>query len=455
MPVEIKSRIMEAPQIFKSGQIIHVDEDVLRKLPIQKAVHLKREQWVMVYQHSKQRSNYQVADCIYNNFKEACGRLNIQVEEPYWIELDQEDDKEELKHKLRAYMTESKDGIFRHPLICVAVLGYEGNYPLFKEVFQSYMMPSQVITRRNGEKFSLSKATNILRQINSKIGGDLFQLKFPQAVEKKRTMLIGIDVCHAGPNSIVGFSASTNKEMSQYYSEHIVQKKGQEIVQSRMKDALKSAIKVFADQHKNEYPTNFVIYRDGVGDAMRDQVLATEIPQFETAINEVYNKAAAKPQITVVVVNKRITQRFFVKDERGQLRNPPSGCIIDQGLVENEGNSGNPRAVFDFFLTPANTTQGCVLPTHFHVPKNDSDFTKIELQQLTFALCHFYFNWAGPIKVPAPCQYAHKIAEFYMITQGGSRRKHQQEPKSCKQEQFCLESARRECTPLNELLHFL
>jgi hypothetical protein len=53
-----------------------------------------------------------------------------------------EDDKEELRHKLRAYMSESKDGIFRHPLICVAVLGYENNYAGFKEVFQSYMMPS-------------------------------------------------------------------------------------------------------------------------------------------------------------------------------------------------------------------------------------------------------------------------------------------------------------------------
>jgi hypothetical protein len=64
---------------------------------------------------------------------------------------------------------------------------------------------------------------------------------------------------------------------------------------------------VFAHEHKNEFPTNFIIYRDGVGDAMRDQVLSTEIPQFESAINELYNKAASKPQITVVVVNKRIT----------------------------------------------------------------------------------------------------------------------------------------------------
>jgi len=29
-----------------------------------------------------------------------------------------------------------------------------------------------------------------------------------------KTMLIGIDVCHAGANSIVGFCASINKEMS-------------------------------------------------------------------------------------------------------------------------------------------------------------------------------------------------------------------------------------------------
>ena len=45
-----------------------------------------------------------------------------------------------------------------------------------------------------------------------------------------------------------------------------------------MKDALKQAISHFASRHKGEYPTNFFIYRDGVGDAMRDQVLAREIP---------------------------------------------------------------------------------------------------------------------------------------------------------------------------------
>ena len=97
-------------------------------------------------------------------------------------------------------------------------------------------------------------------------------------LDHKRTMLIGIDVCHAGPKSIVGFSASINPEMSQYYSEHFVQQKGQEIVKDRMKDLIKSAIASFANSNKSQKPTNFIIYRDGVGDSMRQQVLDREIP---------------------------------------------------------------------------------------------------------------------------------------------------------------------------------
>jgi hypothetical protein len=49
VPVEIKSRVMDAPKIFKNNQVIHCDESVLRKLPIQKAVDLKREKWIMIY----------------------------------------------------------------------------------------------------------------------------------------------------------------------------------------------------------------------------------------------------------------------------------------------------------------------------------------------------------------------------------------------------------------------
>jgi len=94
-----------------------------------------------------------------------------------------------------------------------------------------------------------------------------------------------------------------------------------------MKELFQEAIQVFSKQNDGQLPTNFVIFRDGVADAQRNFVLNTEVPQLEQAIRQQYSDK--KPDITVVVVNKRISQRFFVKDQQGRLTNPPSGCIID------------------------------------------------------------------------------------------------------------------------------
>ncbi len=141
--------------------------------------------------------------------------------------------------------------------------------------------------------------------------------------------------------------------MNQYYSERILQKRGQEIVDKSLEAAIKMAMVTFKQkQPGNELPDHFVIYRDGVGDAMRKQVLQQELSQFRSAIESVYNKAAKKPYITLVIVNKRITQRFFVEDNRGGLDNPPSGCVIDRDLVENSDS----EMEYDFFLIPQFTT---------------------------------------------------------------------------------------------------
>ena len=67
-----------------------------------------------------------------------------------------------------------------------------------------------------------------------------------------------------------------------------MQKKGQEIVGSGMKDGLKFAIDVFKRENK-DMPTDFIIYRDGVGDAQRQQILAKEVSQFNKAITELYD----------------------------------------------------------------------------------------------------------------------------------------------------------------------
>lgn len=34
------------------------------------------------------------------------------------------------------------------------------------------------------------------------------------------------------------------------------------------------------------------------------------------------------------------------------------------------------------------------------------------IQELVYVLCFSYMNWSGAIRVPAPCQYAHKLSVF-------------------------------------------
>lgn len=90
-------------------------------------------------------------------------------------------------------------------------------------------------------------------------------------------MVIGIDVCHAGQKSVVGFAASTNPQCTHYFSDIIIQKKNQEIVKKDLDRCLVDAIKQFAENHKGSYPSKIIIYRDGVGEQMRDQIIAKEI----------------------------------------------------------------------------------------------------------------------------------------------------------------------------------
>ncbi|CAG2180788.1 unnamed protein product [Oppiella nova] len=46
----------------------------------------------------------------------------------------------------------------------------------------------------------------------------------------------------------------------------------------------------------------------------------------------------------------------------------------------------------------------------FNIIKDDTNWKPHHHQQLAYKLTHLYYNWIGTIRVPAPCQYAHKLA---------------------------------------------
>lgn len=77
---------------------------------------------------------------------------------------------------------------------------------------------SQFVTARTIEIDKERIFINIIRQINAKLGGDLWRMSFGPEISKK-TMLVGIDVCHKGKQSIIGFCATYDPYMCKYYTQ--------------------------------------------------------------------------------------------------------------------------------------------------------------------------------------------------------------------------------------------
>lgn len=149
---------------------------------------------------------------------------------------------------------------------------------------------------------------------------------------------------------------------------------------------------------------------------MRAQVISHELEQLKKIVQQEYcldsSKEAVLPKHTLIIVNKRVRQRFFQMGSgpQGQgIANPPQGTYVDNGFVEqSEVKDG----MFDFFLVPHSVTQGAVKPTHFYVASNTSEISKDAILNFTYALCYNYYNWADSIKIPAPCMLADKIAIY-------------------------------------------
>lgn len=136
-------------------------------------------------------------------------------------------------------------------------------------------------------------------------------------------------------------------------------------------------------------------------------MLLYELPQIQAALRKANGQADGElPSIKlmVVLVNKRINQRFFNCDNPSRMQNPMPGTIVDKTVVAND--------TYDFFLVSQQSRQGVVSPTHYVIVHDSTGRHPNEIQLLTYKLCYTYYNVSGSIKVPAPIQYAHRLANL-------------------------------------------
>lgn len=243
--------------------------------------------------------------------------------------------------------------------------------------------PSQCINAKTlkNEAKNRSIVQKILLQMNCKLGGALWGINVPL----KNTMIVGIDTYHGSTDgktgtAVGGLVASINSSFTRYFSKPNLQGKKEELV-SGITSCLVEALQVYKDHNNSTLPERIIIYRDGVGDGMLDQVRQIEIGQFEDAC--LILGAEYRPKITFVVVQKNINTKFFkmlnkMKEGLPEVVNPPPGSVLDNTVTR--------RYFYDFYLCSQHVREGTTTPSHYVVLRDDCNFAPDIMQKLTYKL---------------------------------------------------------------------
>lgn len=254
-------------------------------------------------------------------------------------------------------------------------------------------VPSQVFLQKNLMKGGLSIATKVAIQLNCKLGGAPWCVEIPLP----GLMVVGFDVCHDTNMKGRDFGAmvaTLDKNLTRYYSTVSHHETGEELSKDFSVNICK-ALQAYRDCNQNTLPQCILIYRDGVGEGQIPFVHQHEVQEIKAKLATIYGETM--PRMAFVIVTKRVNTRIFYKGN-----NPPCGTVVDD-IVTNP-------VKYDFFIVSQHVKQGTVTPTSYSVISDNMGLSADRMQRLTYKLMHMYFNWSGTVRVPAPCQYAHKLA---------------------------------------------
>ncbi|XP_007495057.2 piwi-like protein 4 [Monodelphis domestica] len=343
--------------------------------------------WLIVCSHR----NEDVAENLLNCLRRVSGPMGFHIEKPKITKVQ-----ENTTAFIRAIQQHTNLDL--QLVMCILPSNQKDCYDSIKRFLSlDHPVPSQCVLARTliRQGMMMSIATKIAMQMVSKLGGELWAVEIPL----KSLMVVGIDVnkeaCAKG-RSAVGFVASSNSRITRWFSRCILQN-----TKTNIADCLKVCMKGALDKwyrYNHCFPTRIIVYRDGVGDGQLQTIVDYEVPQLLSSLRD--SNPNYSPKVSVIVVRKSCMPRFFT-EMNSTLQNPPLGTVVDSEATRPEW--------YDFYLISQAAYQGTVTPTYYNVIYDDNGLKPDHMQRLTYKLCHLYYNWPGLIKIPAPCQYAHKL----------------------------------------------
>ena len=276
---------------------------------------------------------------------------------------------------------------------------------------------TQFIKTKSLKKNGLSVVSNILIQMNTKIGGTSCVADFNEDIKKENLMIVGVDSSGYEDNGKLFQNISFCASLDEYFTNYVNKKTTVTIddydnTQFPIANFMEIALAEYFKIHK-KFPSGVIIYRQGISGGQKNY-LKNEIEQLIKIFGGESDKKWLKDikiKYYYVLVNKKPSLKFFEKDtynkknrnnDKGIYDNPESGLLIYDKLINSDK--------FEFYIQPQKVTQGTATPTCFQVEYGNMNCPEI-LPKLTFDLCFLYSNWRGPVRVPAPLKYAEKLAK--------------------------------------------
>ncbi len=420
-PFNSSGRVLEPPVLhFGHGQKEMLTRSDWSRAATNKPVltPISLTNWVVLFPQDKANDVRRFCQTMQN----LAQRMGITMAQPRPIKL--------ANDRTNAYVDAMREAITPDLQLALAVVPQQRSdrYDAIKKLcYVEKPVASQIVLLKNitNEKKMSSVAAKIVLQMNCKLGGELWSAQ-PRNGPLEDLMVVGIDVHHDRSRkspSMAGVVVSLNGGLSRWFSTVAAQKQGQEISDALLVAFMDALFRYWETNHS--WPAHIVVFRDGVADSQMEMVRNHEVKQFLNAIRRmdvpesVVDPAKAQmlrqilpenydPGFNFVVVQKRINTRVFgfTPGSPNPLSNPPAGTVLDHTVTR--------RHFKDFFLVPQSVNQGTVTPTHFVVldASGSHPLEADAVQRLTYLLTHMYFNWPGTVRVPAPCQYAHKMVDM-------------------------------------------
>ncbi len=385
---------MKQPQLLDgTGQVfdkynkeIKLDKNIINKV-----------KWVLFYEDNyDENEKYLLKD-----FKDASGKYGIKLENPLKVKIQYGAEVDEWIREANKYFGEEKreydfalfllgENIYIYPQLKMHSLCHNGYISQVVKVDTLYNDKIKNI------------CSNILIQINAKLGGSLYKIQIDKALAGKKLMVIGVDSSkHKDKNNYgtgIAMVATINDSLSNFYSESKIVKINDMKDQFHLciSNFIENALKVYEKNNNGKKPDWIIIYRQGVSKEQKEK-LKPEIREIdETCSNQ-------NIPYYYIFVNTKSTFKFFEKDKNGKYSNPQSGLLVLDGVI-NHNN-------FEFYIQPQYVNQGSATPTCFHVAYGNLNFPEL-IPKFTYDLCHLYSNWQGSVRIPHVMKCAEKLSKM-------------------------------------------